>query len=209
MTTEQRQTSSAQDASTEEVIIPARFHHVNLKAYNFEAMRDFYTALIGIHPVAEPNVPVGSFGWYTFDAANHRVALMHLPHFTPRVPGSAGMHHVAYEYDSIDDLMKTYVRLKKAGIVPAGCLDHGMTTSYYYRDPDGNYVELQVDNFGPDPAVSTAFMHTTPFLANPIGVPINPETYLAAWEKGATLKEMHERSYAGEFVEGAAVPDID
>ena len=50
----------------------------------------------------------------------------------------------------------------------------------YYRDPDGNSIELQVDNFGPDPAESTAFMHTPVFLANPIGVPIHPERYVAA-----------------------------
>ena len=205
MTTEQRQTSPVQEDSREEVIIPARLHHVNLKAYRFEEMREFYTALIGIHPVAE----VGTFGWYTFDTANHRLALMHLPNFTERVPESAGMHHMAFEYDSLDDLMRTYLRLKKIGIVPAACLDHGMTTSFYYRDPDGNYIELQVDNFGLDPAVSTAFMHTPPFLANPIGVPINPESYLAAWQRGASLQELHERSYAGEFAEGAAMIAID
>ena len=94
---------------------------------------------------------------------------------------------MAFEYDTLDDLMKTYLRLKKIGVVPAACLNHGMTTSFYYRDPDGNYVEMQVDNFGPDPAVSTAFMHTPAFLANPIGVPINPESYVAAWQQGASL----------------------
>jgi catechol 2,3-dioxygenase-like lactoylglutathione lyase family enzyme len=203
--TEQRQTSPVQEESLDEVIVPARLHHVNLKAYRFEEMRDFYTALIGIHPNAE----VGTFGWYTYDTANHRLALMHLPNFTERVEASAGMHHMAFEYDSLDDLMRTYLRLKKIGVLPAACLDHGMTTSFYYRDPDGNYVEMQVDNFGLDPAVSTAFMHTPAFLANPIGVPINPESYVAAWQQGASLWELHERSYAGEFVEGAAMIAID
>jgi catechol 2,3-dioxygenase-like lactoylglutathione lyase family enzyme len=202
---EQRQTSPVQENSLDEVIVPARLHHVNLKAYRFEEMREFYTPLIGIHPNAE----VGTFGWYTYDIANHRLALMHLPNFTERVPESAGMHHMAFEYDSLDDLMRTYLRLKKIGVLPAGCLDHGMTTSFYYRDPDGNYIELQVDNFGLDPAVSTAFMHTPAFLANPIGVPINSESYVAAWQQGASLPELHERSYAGEFAEGAAMMAID
>src|SRR5262249_24385808 len=98
---------------------------------------------------------------------------------------------------------------KKMDILPAGVLDHGMTTSFYYRDPDGNYIELQVDNFGLDPAKSTAFMHTPTFLAKPIGVAINPESYLAAWQKGASLDELHERSYAGEFTEGASMFAID
>ena len=52
-------------------------------------------------------------------------------------------------------------------------------------------------------------MHTPAFLANPIGVPINPESYVAAWQQGASLPELHERSYAGEFAEGAAMFAID
>ena len=197
-----------QEQSTEKIIAPARLHHVNLKAVKFEEMREFYTALIGIHPVAE----VGKYGWYTYDSANHRLALMHEPSFTPRVPGSAGMHHMAFEYDGLDDLMHTYLRLKQLGILPAMALNHGMTTSFYYRDPDGNYVEMQIDNFGLDPQEGIAFMHSPAFLGNPIGVPINTETYFAAWEKGVTRAEMHQRSYGGEFVagvnmEGGGVPD--
>jgi len=30
----------------------------------------------------------------------------------------------------------------------AFALDHGMTISLYYLDPDGNLLELQVDSFG-------------------------------------------------------------
>ena len=83
---EQRTTTTAQPQHhTEEVIVPARLHHINLKAFKFDEMREFYTALIGIHPNAE----VDTFGWYTYDSANHRLALMHMPEFTPRVPGSA------------------------------------------------------------------------------------------------------------------------
>ena len=62
-------------ASSEEVIIPARFHHVNLKAYTLKIAR-FYTALIGIILLPSP-LPSRASGRYTFDAANHRVALMH------------------------------------------------------------------------------------------------------------------------------------
>ena len=53
--------------------------------------------------------------------------------------------------------------------MPEFCLDHGMTFSYYYRDPDGNHVELQVDNFG-DWAKSSAFVREGPeFHEDPIG----------------------------------------
>ena len=43
--------------------------------------------------------------------------------------------------------MSSYARLKGLGIEPDACVNHGVTTSLYYADPDGNQVELQVDNF--------------------------------------------------------------
>jgi catechol 2,3-dioxygenase len=90
------------------------------------------------------------------------------------------------------------------GIRPPMVLDHGMTLSFYFVDPDGNSVELQADNFG-DWKRSTQFMRTAPeFAANPIGVPVDPGRIIAAWREGATDAELHERAYAGEFTpEGA------
>jgi catechol-2,3-dioxygenase len=187
------------ERTPDEVIVPARLHHVNLKTIRFEEMRAFYTKVLGIHPNAE----VGTLGWYTYDYANHRLALVQFPFFSEHIANGSGMHHVAFEYDSLDDLMHTYLRLKKLDIVPATALNHGMTTSFYYLDPDGNYVELQIDNWDAEAIGSTAFMHTPEFLANPIGVPINPDSFVEAWREGATLRSLHERSWAGEFVEGA------
>jgi catechol-2,3-dioxygenase len=99
----------------------------------------------------------------------------------------------------MDELLDTYARLERAGIVPHACLDHGMTTSFYYADPDGNSVELQSDNFG-DWSRSTEYMRTTPeFAANPIGVSVDPGRMLAARQAGASSEELHRRAYAGEF----------
>ena len=84
-------------------------------------------------------------------------------------------------------------------MTPHFAVDHGMSTSLYYVDPDGNSVELQVDNFG-DWGRSTEFMRSAPeFAAEPIGTPIDPDAYLAAHEAGASLEELHGRAYAGEF----------
>ena len=92
------------------------------------------------------------------------------------------------------DLLDNYVRLRDAGILPHGCLDHGMTMSFYYPDPDGNSVELQFDEFG-DWSKSTEWMTTSPqFDANPIGTPVDPEQIIAARDAGATPQEIHERA---------------
>lgn len=74
-----------------------------------------------------------------------------------------------------------------------------MTTSLYYVDPDGNSLELQVDNFG-NWAQSSAWMRTAPeFAANPIGAPFDPDQMVAARAGGASFAALHRRAYAGEF----------
>ena len=86
--------------------------------------------------------------------------------------------------------MSSYARLRDLGITPLMCLDHGMTFSLYYRDPDGNSVELQVDAFG-DWERSTEFMRSAPqFAANPLGHFFDPEQVYQAMQSGLTLEDV-------------------
>ena len=117
----------------------------------------------------------------------------------------AGPHRLGFEYDSLDELLATFTRLEAAGDRPHFTVDHGMTTSFYYTDPDGNSVELQVDNFG-SWAKSIEFMRSAPeFAADPIGVRVDPRRLIQARDEGASPWEVHERAYAGEFVPEAGL----
>ena len=109
------------------------------------------------------------------------------------------MHHSAFEYDGFEDLNASYLRLRDAGIEPDICIDHGMTLSYCYNDPDGNHVELQIDAFGVW-AASKEWMRTSPdFHANPIGVFVDPAKVAEAAASGEAFSEIHRRAMAGEL----------
>ena len=113
------------------------------------------------------------------------------------------MHHTAFEYESFDGLFKSYARMRGIGIVPQFCLNHGMTTSMYYADPDGNLVELQSDNFG-DWTKSTEYMRSSPvFAANPIGIFFDPDRVLEAHRAGQPFQTIHEGIMAEKFL-----PDV-
>ena len=85
------------------------------------------------------------------------------------------------------------------GIEPVLTADHGPTTSLYYQDPDGNSVELLVDNFG-DWESSKNYMETSQdFAAKPFGSYVDPERLIAARDAGVPVAELHTRAYAGEF----------
>lgn len=172
-------------------------HHVNLKTRRLQEMIDWYGEAVGARPVHQ--FPGGA--WLRNDAANHRLALLSSDALQddPDKLSHTGLHHTAFEYQALDQLIDTYERLAERDILPHACLDHGMTMSFYYLDPDGNSVELQADNFG-DWSRSTAFMADDPaFADNPIGISVDPARMAAARAAGASSGELHVRAYRGEF----------
>jgi catechol 2,3-dioxygenase len=180
-----------------EAVIHPKLHHVNLKTTRLQEMIDWYREVVGAEVIFQ--FPGGA--WLTNDEANHRIALLHSPHLKddPEKLAHTGIHHMAFEYDSVDNLLATYERLKAEGIEPHMALDHGMTTSIYYVDPDGNSVELQWDNFG-DWQKSLEFMKSSPeFADDPIGKFFDPQKMLDARRAGASEEEIHQRAYAGEW----------
>ena len=78
------------------------------------------------------------------------------------------------------------MRLKNGGIEPFWCINHGPTTSMYYKDPDANRVELQVDNF-PSTDETNRWMQSGEFAANPIGVVYDPDELLKRYRAGEPL----------------------
>jgi catechol-2,3-dioxygenase len=177
--------------------IKPTFHHFNLKTTRLQELIDWYAAVVG----ADVTFRDTTGAWLTNDAANHRIALLAFPDFVddPEKETHTGMHHSAFEYGSFEELNASYLRLREEGIEPDICIDHGMTLSYYYKDPDGNHVELQVDAFG-DWSASKQWMHTSPeFEANPIGVFVDPAQIAAAAAAREPFAEIHRRAMAGEL----------
>lgn len=131
----------------------------------------------------------------TYDDEHHRIAVVNVPGLPDTPPGSAGLDHVAFTFASLGDLLHTYVRLEPDGIVPYWCINHGPTTSLYYRDPNGMQVELQIDNFASMEAMA-AWMQTGAFKRNPIGVEFDPDVLVARFERGDPIDELVQQGSA-------------
>jgi hypothetical protein len=80
-------------------------HHVNLKTTRLQEMIDWYAQTIGMR--VNYQWPGGAF--LTNDAANHRLAMLAVPGLEedPDKIRHTGLHHTAYEYPSMDDLLGT------------------------------------------------------------------------------------------------------
>ncbi len=195
----------ATQAASGSIKTPA-FHHVNLKTIRMTEMIEWYGKVIGSRKQFQNDV----MGFITNDEVPGRIALLTSPKLTddPDRRNHVGMHHSAFEYASIDDLLESYVRMKGEGIEPHMALDHGFVLSFYYVDPDGNSVELQADWNG-DAAKSCAYMESSPiFFANPVGRFVDPAEMVKAREAGMSLEELHHKGYTtGEFTP-AVEPDM-
>jgi catechol-2,3-dioxygenase len=187
-------------------VIHPKFHHFNLKTTRLQELIDWYSVVVGAEVIHQDAVGA----WMSNDQANHRIALLAFPDFTddPDKESRTGLHHTAFEYEGFDDLNASFLRLKEAGIEPDFCIDHGMTFSYYYTDPDGNHVELQVDNFG-DWTKSTEWMRTSEeFKANPIGQFVDPAKVAADHAAGVEFEEIHAKAMAGGYAPEQAPVEI-
>jgi catechol-2,3-dioxygenase len=178
------------------------FAHVVLQTPRFDEMRDWYCRVLDAHVVYQGH----GLGFITFDDEHHRIALMAAP-LTPRNPGAAGMHHTAYTFVNLDDLLNRYETLKAQGIEPTVPIQHGVTTSLYYRDPDGNFVELQIDNFA-TPEEATEYMRGPEYSANPVGVPFVPELMRQALTEGATVSQVTTHDWAERTNPGLPDPMV-
>lgn len=193
---------------TEEArMIRPALNHINLKTTRLKEMLDWYAVVIGgkitfqsAGGASATDNPI-QIAFMSNDAAPFRVAFMAVRGLRedPEQLVHAGLHHTAFEYDSFDDLMSSFARLKQLGIEPIACINHELTTSLYYSDPDQNAVELQADNFGNWEA-STEWMSTSEaFRQNPIGAIFDPDPVLAAYQAGATFEQRHKDTYAGKY----------
>ena len=177
-------------------------HHVNLKTTRLHEMVEWCGLVVGLKP--QHVAPVGA--WLTNDAANHRLALLAFPGMSDDgdKDSHTGIHHTAFEFATCGELFDNFARLRKLGISPGACLDHGLTLSMYYVDPDRNLVELQTDNFH-DWAKSSEYIRGSEFAANPIGVFFDPDRAYTL-KAGKTHEELHRAAMAGEYMPDAPPP---
>jgi catechol-2,3-dioxygenase len=172
--------------------------HVVFQTNRIPEMRDWYAAVLDARVIYED----AHLCFLTYDDEHHRVALIDsgplaAPDGTAAQLGVGptdrpGLHHVAFTFGSLGELLESYERLSRREIRPFFCVNHGPTTSMYYADPDGNRVELQIDNFA-TAEEGQAWMRSAAFAQNPVGVEYDPDEMVARFRSGAPVAELVAR----------------
>ena len=177
---------------------PTKLAHVVFQTNRLPAMRDWYCAVLDGRVIYEN----ARLSFVTYDHEHHRVAFIDLGPLAHRDLAGAdlryrptdqpGLHHVAFTFSSMRELLGNYERLAARGVRPFRSINHGPTTSMYYRDPDGLRVELQIDNFATMDEAH-AYLTGPDFAQNPIGVIFDPEQLIRDYEAGLTFDDLVRR----------------
>lgn len=148
--------------------IPQEIGHVVLNVTNVECSTAFYRDVVGFQ-VARYR-PDGTGAFLTCGIVHHNLALFQAPEGAqPAQKGQIGLNHFAFKVESYKALQEAHKRLVDAGATIDHIVDHGMTRSVYFLDPDGIEMELFCDTFDTE-AEGLAFMQATPGQATPLDI---------------------------------------
>jgi catechol-2,3-dioxygenase len=169
-------------------IAPTRLAHVVRRTSRLDEMVEWYCKVLEAEVVLANDL----LAFLTYDEEHHRIAIAAIPGLVEQQEHAVGTDHIAFTYENLSDLLHTYRRLKELGITPFWAINHGPTTSFYYKDPDNNRVELQIDNFATVEAVDE-WLNQGEFDENPIGVVFDPEELCARYDAGVSEQELVAR----------------
>ena len=135
-------------------------HHVAYRCINAKQTMEFYRDLLNMDfmlAIAENEVPSTKapdpYMHIFMDAGRKNVlAFFELPN-SPEMGRDEQtpewVQHIAFQVESMDDLMAAKERLETAGVDVLGPTDHTIFKSIYFFDPNGHRIELAANTAKP------------------------------------------------------------
>ena len=128
-------------------------HHITLVTPDAQRCVDFYAGTLGLRLVKKTvnfDDPGSYHLYFGNDAAEPGsiVTFFEWPHAGRGAPGIGGTHHFALTVGDRDGLLQWKRHLTDLGIEVTGPYDRTYFTSIYFRDPDGQTVEIATEGPG-------------------------------------------------------------
>jgi catechol 2,3-dioxygenase len=122
---------------------PMKVSHVNLRVADLDRAIAFYCDTLGLtvarHRPGSPLAFLSCGSGLAFDLA---LDVSTSRGGTPPSPEQTGLDHVAFLCPDRAAFVRAVKRIVAAGVRIEDARDHGFTESVYFRDPDGNGLEI-------------------------------------------------------------------
>src|SRR5690242_7306388 len=118
-----------------------RLNHAVLFVADLQRSLAFYQQAFDMEVVAREPRANAAFLRLPRSGNHHDLGLFGVGEQGPRRRGAIGLYHLAWQLDTIDELVEARATLVAAGAF-TGESSHGATKSVYGADPDGNEFEI-------------------------------------------------------------------
>ena len=129
-------------------------HHITFVGSNRQEIIDFYQGVLGMPLIFEqPNLDVPDELHLYFDPGDGRLLTFFVRPTrandpTPNPQDIGNLHHIAFTV-SRATYTQVAARLQELGIQNTGPIDRGFMDSIYFRDPNGQLLEMACFKFAP------------------------------------------------------------
>ena len=136
----------------------AELGHVVLYVRDLEKSSAFYREVVGLRQIGRIFNERGAL--FTSGRTHHELLLIQVGNAPGPLQGKRiGLYHIGWKVGaSLDALREARRRVEEFGAEIDGLANHTVSQSLYVRDPDGNEVELYVDDPGYDWNKNTDWM---------------------------------------------------
>jgi catechol-2,3-dioxygenase len=108
--------------------------HVGLSARDPAALAEFYRDVLGLQVVATDTAALGATAFLSSHPAEGSLDLA--------LFANPALQHTAFEVRSLTDLRAFHQRVLSRGMPITMALNHGVSLSFYFVDPEGHMVEV-------------------------------------------------------------------
>lgn len=144
------------------------FSHMGIFVADLARMEEFYTRVLGF--IVTDRGPLGSASLVFLSrnpSEHHQIVLVS---GRPAAEAFNPINQVSFRVDGLAGLREMHRRLQEEGVKELAPVSHGNALSVYFRDPEGNRLELFID--------------TPWYVEQPVRVPIDlgrPEAEIWEW----------------------------
>ena len=134
-------------------LVTAGFHHITMVATDARRTPGFYRDVLGL-PMVKQTVNFDDPGSYHLYFGNDAgepgtiLTFFEWPKARPGGWGVGGIHHLALGVSTPEAQLMWKRRLSDVGVPVSGPYDRGYFRSIYFRDPDGQVLEIATEGQG-------------------------------------------------------------